>query len=94
MERDFEVVYAEDVVREDIPALSSVARSRVRRAIESKLTTEPEIYGKPLRRSLRGYRSLRVGEYRVVFRITGNVDKVLLIAHRRTVYQVADKRLA
>lgn len=59
---------------------------RIKRDIERKLTTHPEIFGKPLRQSKRGHRSLRVGDYRVIFRIEGSTVKILLIAHRSVVY--------
>jgi mRNA interferase RelE/StbE len=94
MEVGYEVVYVDQVVRTDIPKLSSSVNERIKRAIEAKLTTHPETYGKPLRRSLKGYRKLRVGEYRVVFRIDKGVVKVFTIGHRRDVYTTATKRPA
>ncbi len=77
----------------DIPALPHEWRQRIRRAIEERLTTHPEIYGKPLRRSLKGYRKLRVGDYRVIFRIERDAVKIFVIQHRSRVYATADKRL-
>lgn len=59
----------------------------IKRAIEEKLTTRPEVFGKPLRFSLRGHRSLRVGDYRVIFRIDETTVKILVIAHRSVVYK-------
>jgi mRNA interferase RelE/StbE len=59
----------------------------IKQAIEEKLTTHPEVFGKTLRFSLKGHRSLRVGEYRVIFRIEGTLVKILLIAHRSVVYE-------
>lgn len=88
----FNVVYHHLVVREDIPKLPSEWKQKVRRAIEARLMTYPEIYGKPLRRSLKGYRKLRVGDYRVVFRIEKNMVRVLIIQHRQVVYEQAQKR--
>ncbi|MDP3997816.1 MAG: type II toxin-antitoxin system RelE/ParE family toxin [bacterium] len=51
------------------------------------------LYGKPLRRSLKGYRKLHVGDYRVIFRIAGHAVKILIIQHCSRVYDVAPKRL-
>ncbi|OGL89478.1 addiction module antitoxin RelB [Candidatus Uhrbacteria bacterium RIFCSPLOWO2_02_FULL_51_9] len=93
MEVNFSIEYHHAVVREDIPKLSSATQRRVKRAIEEKLTTHPELFGKPLRRSIRGYRKLRVGNYRVIFRIAGFVVKILIIQHRSVVYQMIHKRL-
>lgn len=83
----FEISYHPDVVKEDIPALPKKERNQIKRAIEEKLTTHPETFGKPLRRSLRGYRKLRVGEYRVIFRIEGQLVKIFAIANRSVVYK-------
>ncbi len=65
----------------------------IRRTIEEKLTSSPELFGKPLRFSLKGHRSLRVGDYHVIFRIDGAVVRVLLIAHRSSVYASAPTRI-
>ncbi|MBT4384361.1 type II toxin-antitoxin system RelE/ParE family toxin [Candidatus Peregrinibacteria bacterium] len=89
----FVIQYAEEVVKEDIPKLSSDVKKRIRVAIEKKLTTEPEKFGKPLRKSLKGYRKLRVGNYRVIFRIEKKLIKIFAIGHRSVIYGDAQKRL-
>lgn len=78
----FRIVYHHLVVSEDIPKLSGEWRDKVRLAIEQRLATRPDLYGKPLRRSLKGYRKLRVGDWRVIFRIEKNIVRVLIIEHR------------
>lgn len=83
----FELIYDELVVKNDIPKLSAPIKLQIRKAIEKKLTTAPEHYGKPLRRSLKGYRKLRVGDYRVIFRIEGKYIKIFVIQHRSVVYE-------
>lgn len=89
----FKVIYHENVVAVDIPKIAKAEKGRIRAAIESKLFSRPEVYGKPLRKSLKAYRSLRVGEYRVVYRIEENYVKILLMAHRSVVYDRALKRM-
>jgi mRNA interferase RelE/StbE len=79
-------------VREDVAQLSKAPRARIKKAIEEKLQVSPEIFGKPLRHSLKGFRSLRVGEYRVVFLLKKTEVLVLLIAHRKDVYARVEKR--
>ncbi len=93
MGMNFEVQYHEDVVRKDIPRLSVTARKQIKKAIEQKIATAPEHFGKPLRRSLKGYRKLRVADYRIIFRIEGSTIKIFLIQHRSVVYQNATQRL-
>ena len=89
----FDVFYHIDVVAIDIPKLSTSDKNKIKKAIEEKLIYHPEIFGKPLRRSLKGYRKLRVGDYRVIYRIEGIRVKILCIGHRSVVYQKADKRI-
>ena len=81
------------VIKEDIPKITSSWRAKVKEAIEGKLTTRPEVYGKPLRRSLKGYRKLRVGDYRIVYRVEGRKVKIFVIKHRSVVYKTAENRI-
>jgi mRNA interferase RelE/StbE len=89
----FEILYHDDVVSKDIPKLGSTTKAKIGRAIESKLMTRPEVYGKPLRRSLKNYRKLRVGDYRIIFRIDNETVKIFVIQHRSEVYGSTSKRL-
>ena len=87
----FKIVY-DARTKEDVFRLSKSTKERVRKAIEGKLQISPKVFGKPLRYSLRDFRSLRVGEYRSVFLLSGNEVLILLIAHRRDVYERIKKR--
>lgn len=89
----YEILYLELVVRDDIPKLAWSIKISVRKAIETKLSQRPEVFGKPLRRSLKNYRKLRVGDSRVIFRIEVSTVKIFIIAHRSFVYKKALKRI-
>jgi len=89
----FTVVYHPKVISEDIPKISQPWKTKIRLGIEDRLTDKPDFYGKPLRRSLAGYRKLRVGDYRIIFKIDESTVKILMIAHRSTVYKIISKRL-
>ena len=89
----YRILYQEEVVKQDLPKVSDYWKEEIKTAIEKKLIYRPEFYGKPLRRSLKNYRKLRVGDYRVVFRIEDQDVKVFVIGHRSKVYGVASKRL-
>jgi len=90
---NFEVSYHESVVKEDIPKLSGQMKTRIKSAIEVKLMVDPVQFGMPLRRSLKNYRKLRVGDYRIIFCIKGKIVKIFLIQHRSVVYKHAKKRM-
>lgn len=90
----FTIAYHHLVVRDDIPRLSAEWREKIRTTIEKRLTAEPHLFGKPLGRSLKGYRKLRVGDYRVIFRIEGAIVKIFIIQHRSVVYQNMERRVA
>ncbi len=85
----WQIRYAASVIRDDIPRLSHSEKQRIRKAIESKLTTDPLRFGKPLRHSLHHLRSLRVGDYRVLYHVDHESAMISIasIAHRRDVYE-------
>lgn len=84
----YRVEYLASVVAEDIPKLTKAVRSRIKAAIETKLTAHPIELGKPLRYSLKGARRLRVGDWRVIYTIESpNVVLVVKIGHRREIYE-------
>lgn len=89
----YEILYVDEVVKDDIPAILEPWKSEIKQAIEKKLTTRPEVYSRPLRRSLKGYRKLRVGNYRIIFRIEDDLVKIFVIQHRSTVYIDAPNRI-
>lgn len=93
MALSYTLVYQREVVDEDIPAIPPGLRPRLARAIESRLSTHPEQCGKPLRGTLSGYWKLRVGDFRVVFRISGREVLIHAIRNRRDVYSDILKRL-
>ncbi len=87
----FGLVYHPDVYK-DIARLDERFKKRIRVAIESRLALAPHQYGEPLRKTLKGYWKLRVGDYRVVFKVSGNEVWILGIIHRKEVYEKIGKR--
>jgi mRNA interferase RelE/StbE len=90
---EWEIHYLDAVLTHDIPAINASERQRIKRAIESKLTTRPELFGKPLRFSLKGARSLRVGDYRVLFVLEDRRVLIVGIYHRSVAYHQAQNRI-
>lgn len=85
----FKIEYLDVVVANDIPALPKTVRDRIKRAIETRLVLDPVGLGKPLRYSFKGHRRIRVGDYRIIYRVsdTSKTVTVVLIRHRRAVYE-------
>lgn len=55
--------------------------------------TAPKEYGLPLRKNPGGYWKLRVGDYRVVFKVEGEMVYILGIRHRKSVYENVTGRI-
>ena len=83
----YRIEYLEQV-RKDLKPISKSDKEKIRSAIESKLSSNPIEFGKPLQYSLKGLRRLRVGDYRVIFQIDQSNKIVLVtkIGHRREIY--------
>jgi mRNA interferase RelE/StbE len=62
-------------------------------AIEKRSLVAPDGYSEPLRRTLRGYRKLRVGDYRIVLKLRDNEILILAIFHRKDVYEQMERRI-
>jgi mRNA interferase RelE/StbE len=89
----FTLVYHAAVAREDLPAIPANVRRRIADAIETRLTGSPQQFAVPLRKTLKGYWKLRVGDYRVVFAVMAAEVRILAIRHRKHVYEDAEKRV-
>ncbi len=89
----FIIIYHPDVKTVDLLAINAKIKRRIKTAIETRLFTAPHQYGEPLRKTLKGYWKLRVGDYRVVFKITGYNIYILGIIHRKMVYKKIGIRL-
>ena len=88
----YELMYHPDVKRVDLRVIDNKNKAMIKKAIEERLSTHPEIYGKPLQRTLKGYWRLRVGDYRVVFKILEQKILILGILHRKDIYKKIQKR--
>lgn len=85
----YEIIYLDRVVEDDIPALPKAMRDLIRRAIASRLAADPVSLGKPLRYSFVGHRRIRVGDYRIVYRVDekSHIVTIVIIKHRKDVYK-------
>jgi mRNA interferase RelE/StbE len=88
VESPFEILYHPDVPQKDLPRIASAERQRIRRAIEQKLALFPHEFGAPLRHTLKGYWKLRVGDWRVIYKIQGRTITIFRIGPRREIYEI------
>ena len=89
----FDLRYHPDVRDIDIPKLNETLKKRIKKAIEERLSISPHQYGEPLRKSLKGYWKLRVGDYRIVYKVDRNEVMIFAIINRKDVYKKITKRI-
>ena len=65
------------VLKEDFKGIDRSLIQLILKSIYKKLSMDPESYGSPLSGNYRGYWKLRVGDYRVIYRIIK--DEILVI---------------
>lgn len=82
----FELRYSERA-RRDIMALDANAAREIRHALELKLMVAPEAFGKPLRHSLNFLRVLRVGDWRVLYQLSGETVRIITTRNRKKGYR-------
>lgn len=90
---NYKILLDPQVVKNDLPQLSKTIIERIKKDVQKKLIHSPEIFGKPLRKTLKGFRSMRCGEYRIVFQIIKKQVEIIIICHRSIVYKRAIERL-
>ena len=76
----------------DLAGLDRVELLRIRDVIQRKLVTRPELYGARLRGELKEYWKLRVGDYRIVYKILNESVFILAVGDRKEIYRVATRR--
>jgi len=86
------IKYHPKVKSEDIPRLSSNIAVRIENAIRNRLMVNPVKYGFYLRGTLSGNRKLRVGDWRIIYRIVDKEVRIIAIGNRKDVYKFAHIR--
>jgi len=90
----YTLIYHELVTKEDLPPIPLNVQRRIARALETRLASAPEQHGQPLSGTLKGYWKLRIGDYRVVFKILGTEVRIFGILHRKRIYEDVLRRIA
>jgi len=89
----YKVGYHPLVKEKDLSKINNPIKTRIKNAIEKRLMVDPVKYGDPLRKTLKVYRKLRVGDYRIVYRIENEYIFILGICHRKEIYKKAELRI-
>ncbi len=84
----YKIEIKKEVMKSQMKKLSSSVQSRIKFTIIKKLSENPKIFGKPLKFSLSGKYSLRVGDYRIIYTIDEDNHIVYIdeITHRSEAY--------
>ena len=89
----YKILYHPLVKEKDLPKIDTPIKLRIKKAIERKLMIDPVKYGNPLRKTLKGYRKLRIGDYRIVYKVENEYIFILGICHRKEIYKKAELRI-
>ena len=71
----YQVEYLESVIKEDILKLPKAEKIRIKKAIEDRLRQDPLHFEKTLRYSLKNCRRMRVGPYRIIFKLESKMNQ-------------------
>lgn len=87
-------VFLLEEASENLRGMDGAEKRRILNGLK-KLQIAPQKYGLPLRGELHGYYKLRIGDYRVVYKISEEEKRVIIIIiqHRKQVYQEARRRI-
>lgn len=77
-----------DLLKFDLPQLLII-----KRFIEMKLTNNPIRLGKTLSGNLKNFKSVRLGDYRIIYKVLDDSITIFMIGLRKDVYIKAKKRL-
>lgn len=88
----YTLIYHPKLKSTDLPRLSGPARDGIQKAIEQRLVVNPAAYGLPLKWGLKGYRKLRIGDYKIIYSVVKDEIRILAIGHRKDIYEKAGRR--
>ncbi len=89
----FTLRYHPTVRTDDLPLIDRGTKDRIRKAIEERSQKAPHDSGEPLRKTLQGYWKLRVGDYRVGFKVVESEVWIIGIRHWKSVYADIGSRM-
>jgi len=82
----YRITYKDGLLQNVLPRIPVINRAQIARAIDERLTADPVGLGKPLQYNMKGYKRLRIGNWRVIYRIEGDNVIICDIVDRRDAY--------
>jgi len=79
-------------VKGDLKILEALIKARIKSAIETRLVVDPIKSGEPLRGNFKRFRKLRIGDYRIVYKVMQEAVLILGIGHRKYIYESIKNR--
>ena len=83
----YQVRYLEAVIKKDIPKLPKKEKERIQRFIEDRLIKNPMHFSQPLKYSFQNCRRMRIGGYRIIFKILKEDILIVKIGYRKDIYK-------
>jgi mRNA-degrading endonuclease RelE of RelBE toxin-antitoxin system len=90
---NWQIEYKQIVLKKDIPAISFPDQKRIEKAIENKLLLHPFLFSKSLSGFASEFYKFRAGDYRVVWYEDKGKIVVVIISHRKDIYEKLKKRI-
>ena len=90
---DYSIEQHPKVVSDDLTGFERMTKKRILHDVVTKLGYDPYVFGKPLRQSLKSCRTLRVGDYRVIYKVSGSRVRILSVRHRSKGYARIEDRI-
>jgi mRNA-degrading endonuclease RelE of RelBE toxin-antitoxin system len=81
-----------DEISTYIRTLHPALKKRIHNALEQIRMQPGE--GKPLQRELAGYRSFKIGKFRIIYRASMKEIEIVAVGPRRTIYEEAARLMA
>jgi mRNA interferase RelE/StbE len=78
-----------DEISDRVRSLHPDLKRKIRAILDGLLSDA--VHGKPIQGQLLGFNSVRVGRFRVVYRLVQDIVEILTIGPRRTVYAEAER---
>jgi len=75
----YQLYFHKLVLSKDFKNIPPKDREHIIKIINKRLKKDPESYGKPLRKELKGYFRLRIDYYRVIYRIEKEKVTVFIV---------------